>query len=63
MLTRVVSNWNSHTLLMEMQNDAADLETSLAFLMRLNGHLQCDEAIPLMGLSPGAIKMYVFTEA
>lgn len=57
MLVGMWNNWNSHTLLIEMQNCVVTLENILTLKM-LNMHLPCDPAILLQAIYLKAICSY-----
>lgn len=55
-------NWNSHTLLVGMQNGTATLENSWAVSAKLNRYLLYDSTIPLLGIYSRELKMCVHTK-
>ena len=54
------NNRNSHSLLVEMQNDSVTLEDK-HFLTKLNLCLPCNSAIALLGIYPKELKTYFHT--
>ena len=57
-----MDGWNSHPLLMGMQNGTAISEDSLWFLTKLNILLPSDPAMALPGIYPKELKTYVHTK-
>ena len=53
------SNWNSHTLLVRMQNGMAILKTAWQFFIKLNIHLSYGPVIPLLGICPREMEILI----
>ena len=51
------SKKNSHTLLVEMQNDAATLEDSLTIFQMINQTLTYDPSITVLSTHPKELKL------
>ena len=62
-MAKIYSSWNSHTLLMGVQNGVTILEEGLAILTKLNIYLPYDPAIPLLGYVPKKTCSLIFIAA
>lgn len=58
MPVRIQSNWNTHALLVGMQNGTYSGKQVAS--IKLNIHLPCDPAIPLLSICSREMKTYVF---
>lgn len=59
MLMRMQSSWNSHMLLVEMQNGTVTRETVWQVLKKLNIYSPYNPAICLLGIYPSEMKTMV----
>lgn len=63
MLVSTHSSWNSHTLLVEIQNSSDTLENSFAVCIKLHVHRPPDPEILFLGLLIGDKKMCIHTKS